>query len=247
MGQKTKCLNHLPKDEPGILEAAAREYFLNASEERLERVIEAGSRLVHYFIRLYGFTHSREDLYQAGVEGLLKALKRYRPDGGSSFTTYAGCLISGEIRHYVRKEASYYQPKLLAGLQRDVENVIQSRLEKDGDVPSLDEIADSLNIRSEAVEEVMRSGLVPLDEIDMSRIASRRMQSFRLPVEDRLLLEQAFYKLSDLQRSIIDMLFFKEMTQEQAAKLLGIQQRKVSRIKLQTLQIIREVYAAEGV
>jgi RNA polymerase sigma-B factor len=60
-------------------------------------------------------------------------------------------------------------------------------------------------------------------------------QSVYLAVENRIALEQAFKNLSGLQREVIDLLYYRELTQEQTAQALGLNQRKVSRVKHKAL------------
>lgn len=88
------------------INSAAEDYFWESTEERLEELVLSATKLIYHFIKIYGVGNSRDELYQVGVEGLLKAVKHFDPRMGSSFATYAGNCIIGEIRHYVRKEAS---------------------------------------------------------------------------------------------------------------------------------------------
>ncbi|NJD01356.1 MAG: sigma-70 family RNA polymerase sigma factor [Ruminiclostridium sp.] len=218
-------------------------YFRNESQENVEKVIEAGRRLILHFIQLYGRGRSREDLYQVGVLGLLKALKRYDPSFGSTFATYAGSFVIGEIRHYVRKETAYYMPRTVEKLQNRMDCLVEDQFSRTGEIPDPESIAKKLNIREEGIYEVMRSGLVPLDEIDLSKVASSRHETFKLPIEERIMLEQAIKKLTDTQRKVIDMLFYKDMTQVQAAENLDMNQRKVSRVLHTGLEKLKKLLA----
>jgi len=216
------------------------EYKKESDNSLLSEIVEAGSGLIHYFIRLYGGGRNLPDLYQVGVEGLLKAVQRFDPNMGAKFTTYAGHCIMGELRHYIRKEASYYNPGCIKGLQYRVEKIVEQILKETGDVPSISEIADKLNLKEESVMEVMKGGLVSFDELDLSKISSRSLESFRLPIEDKLALIQAMKKLNELQKKVLYLLFYRDMTQEQAAAKLGINQRKVSRLKEKGLAALKE-------
>lgn len=229
-----------PEQQENSLERAYQIFEKTRCNENIKRIIQEGSGFIYYFLRLYGSSLNESDLYQVGVEGLLKAVKRYDASLGASFTTYAAHLIVGEIRHFVRKEASYYKPGCIAGLQFKVDKEIEIALKKTGRVPSVQEIADKLNIREESVNEVMKAGLVDFDDIDKSKIASQRLENFKLPIEDQISLTQAVNKLTELQKKVILMLFYRDMTQEQTASLLGFNQRKISRIKEKSLQILRQ-------
>ncbi len=86
----------------------------------------------------------------------------------------------------------------------------------------------------------MKAGFVSFEEIDISRIKSSGYDSFHLPVEDKLALYQAFRRLSKMQRKVVQMLFIKDMSQQQVAEKLCISQRQVSRVKQYSLHLMRE-------
>jgi RNA polymerase sigma-B factor len=222
------------------LQGAVAGYLACRDQEHLHRLVQAGTGLVHHFTALYIPGGPREDAAQAGFEGLLKAAARYDPSRGVAFSTYAGHCIMGEIRHYLRKEASYQRPGWAADLQHRVNRVVEQYLQETGEAPTIGQIAGSLNIREEGVLEIMRCGLVSLDEIDISKVQSIRYESFKLPIEDRISLAMAMNKLSDLQRRVVTLLFYRDMTQSQAAGELGLSQRKVSRILAGALKKLKD-------
>ena len=208
------------------LEQAFAAYRERGGGGELDRVMQAGRRMILYYVKLFSAGSLDEDLVQAGYEGLLKAVKRYDAAAGAGFVTYAGHCIMGEIRHYIRTENAYYKPGCVAELQGKVEQLTQERLKSTGELPQIGELARALNVREESVQAVMRAGLVPLEK---GEIRSLKYESFKLPVEDKILLQQALQRLGELQQRVIGLLFFRRLTQEQAAQQLGINQRKVSR------------------
>lgn len=216
---------------PLLLNDAAKLYFENPSDETLNQVILASEGYVKYFRRLYGGSANYEDLYQAGMEGVLKAIKEYDPGKGASFATFAGHKMMGEIRHWVRKEASYRRPGSISGLQFKVDAFLEKWYKEYGLMPAPEQVAAELGIRVEGVVEVMRAGLVSFEDIDVEAIHSTSYKSFELPIEDRILLSQLYKNLSDGQKKLWHLLFEKRMTQEKTAKELGMSQRQVSREK----------------
>jgi RNA polymerase sigma-B factor len=223
------------------IETAMAAYLKDGSGENLQRLVEAGTRLVNYFAGLYAPGYSRDDVVQSGFEGLLKAVKRYDPERGVAFSTYAGHCIMGEIRHFLRKEAAFHRPGWAVELQGRVNQFIENTLKETGELPSVGQITAALNVREEGLLQVMRAGWVSIDEIDISKIHSQRYESFQLPIEDRIVLKQAIDNLSDIQRKVIAMLFYRDMTQNEAAEELGINQRKVSRILHKSLKLMKSV------
>lgn len=228
------------REKSQSLNTAAWKYFEDNSRESMEIVICSAEGLIKYFARLYGGGCSQDDLFQAGSIGLLKAIKQYDPAKTTSFVTYASHCIIGEIRHMVRKEASYYRPGCIVELQAKVDRVIDEHIKECGIAPDAGYIAQKLKIKEESVIEVMRAGFVSFDEIDAAKIHSAGYDTFHLPIEDRLLLYTAMKKLTDIQRKVIDMLFFKEMSQQQVADRLGMSQRQVSRVKENSVEAIRK-------
>ncbi|HCP15491.1 MAG TPA: RNA polymerase subunit sigma [Peptococcaceae bacterium] len=225
---------------PVPLEDAAKAYFKHHDEDSLEQVIHSASSLIHYFANLYGKQCDREDLYQTGILGLMKALKNYESDKDVKFVTYASHCIIGEIRHLVRKQASYDRPGCIIELQHKVDHIIEEYIKSNESVPTTSYIAQQLHVKEESVDEVMRAGLVSFEELDIQKIHSTSYESFRLPIEDKLTLYQAISKLSGLQKKVIHMLFFQDMSQQQVADQIGMNQKKVSRIKEATIESIRK-------
>ncbi|MBT9140459.1 MAG: RNA polymerase sigma-B factor [Dehalococcoidia bacterium] len=217
------------------LEERYLRYRQSRSEEDLAEVAVAARRLVSHFVRIYTGGNS-DDALQAGMEGLLKAVRRYDPEIGAAFSTYAAHCVMGEIRHFLRKEAAYYRPGCIRELQFRVDQYVEQVLKEREALPAIEEIAVALNVRKEGVLQAMRAGLVAFEEVDASKIRSEKHETFRLPIEDRIVLQQAFRKLSRLQQKVIYYLFYRDLTQVEAAEKLAISQRQVSRVLHKSLK-----------
>jgi len=234
-------LIHMSENEALLtLDEAAQRYFVRQDDEALETVMNSAQKLIRYYAHLYGKGCDRDDLTQTGYLGLMKALKAFDQTKEASFATYASHCIMGEIRHLVRKQASFYRPGCIVELQGKVDRVMEEHLRDQGEVPSVAYIAEKLKVRESAISEVMKAGLVSFDEIDTSKIHSTEYESFRLPIEDRIVLANAFKKLSDLQKKVIQMLFFQDLSQQEVADQTGLTQKKVSRIKKESLERMGE-------
>lgn len=222
------------------IEKIHQSYVNEPNEKNMALLTEACQGLVHYYARLYGGGYCGDDLCQSGFEGLLKAINNFDQELGVKFSTYASHMIIGEIRHFVRKERKYYYPACLENYQEKLNDIIESRLvDRDEQVP-VEELASMLNLRTEAILPVMSAGLVHLGDIEIASIKSKEPESFMLPIEDRLLLSQLMYHLTDIQKDVILMLFHEGMTQEAVAGKLGLTQKQISRIKLKSLQKMRK-------
>ena len=105
---------------------------INYSKDEKDKIIHNYKPLVYHFAKIYGGGYCMDDLVQSGMMGLLKAIDRYDNNKGASFTTYASHYIIGEIRHYVRKEAKYYKPGCINGMQKKVDIIIKDYFHRTG-------------------------------------------------------------------------------------------------------------------
>ena len=225
------------------LEEAVVAYRNDRSEEKLKQVIMAGKPLVYHFANIYSGNRYSEDLIQAGYEGLLKALKRFDPGKGVRFVTFASHYIMGEMRHQLRREASFDRPGWVADIQSRIYRTMDDLLQKTGEPPSLEEIAEAVNIRKEGVIQALQAGRVSLETLDLNQFRHIYYENFKLPIEDQIAVRQALKRLNDMQRRVLYLIFYRDLTQQQVAKKMGIGQRKVSRLMHRGLQSMAEYLA----
>jgi RNA polymerase sigma-B factor len=124
-----------------------------------------------------------------------------------------------------------------------------------GRPPLVEEVAAEVNITPEGVSELMKlfsdTDVKSLDageddEIDVSAIKSLRYETFSLPFEDRILLEQALESLTELQRKVVYLFFYKDLLQTDIAKKLGLSQRKTSRTVASAVKVMKGSEALKG-
>lgn len=227
------------------IELIHQKYLSYPSDDNLSDLVEACQGLIYHYAKLYGGGYCFEDICQSAYEGLLKAIQNFDETRSVKFVTYASHMIIGEIRHFVRKERRYYYPQYLKTYQSKADEIIASNLEEQNTIVSNEDLAEMLNLKPESLLPVMGAGLVHLGHLEVSSIKAKEMESFALPVEDKLLLSQLKYHLTDIQKDVIEMLYRDEMTQEEVAKELGLTQKQVSRIKLKSLKKMRDNKAEE--
>lgn len=225
-------------NNPKNLNQTVCDYFAEEGNADLQNVVAAGTPLVRYYAYLYCGGEAPDDFIQAGFEGLLKALKRFDPIRGVSFTTFAVYYISGEMLHYIRNEASFDRPKWIADLQKRIYKSIDRLTQANQRSPELHEIANDLNIREEGIKQALRARWTSLDELDCSEIKHLRYENFQLPIEDRILISQALDSLNEIQKKVLYLTFYQDYTQAEVGEKLGIGQRRVSRVLNRGLQEI---------
>lgn len=172
----------------------------------------------------------REDLYQAGMLGLVDAYKHYDPNARSKFTTYAYYYIVGEVNKFIRESSNLKLSKDLIKLKRSIYKVYDLMTQKLGRTPSNLEIALYLDIDVEDVDLAINSDVGFVD-IDSSNIKYDNIDNIDLMLEiDRLNRDE---------RELIINRYFNDLTQSEVSKIMGISQVSVSRSEEKVLRKLR--------
>ena len=209
------------------------------------RICATYAPLVEHIARMYQSSgEPLEDLVQVGYVGLLLAVNRFDPNRGVKFQTYASRIITGEIRHYLRDQVGLVRrPRWLGRLTRELDRTVERLQREKGKLPTLEEIAQAMNITPEGVREILQAraarsplSLDSLPDQRIRKIRHLRYESFQLPVEDRITLLQAMERLTEMQRKVLYLLFYQDLTKTEVAQKLRISQRHVSRVMHRALQ-----------
>lgn len=227
-------------------------YRQTGDRRALERIFALHGRLLNHVVRRYAGTSGEpyEDLLQAGYVGLVKAVGGYDLDSTSRFSSYAYAMIDGELRHHFRDTGLVKKPRWARSLYARVAEAT-SRLTADlGRPPLIEEIAHEVNVEPEGVLELMKifldTDVSSLDveraegTEDLSAIRSIEYETFSLPIEDRIQLEQALDTLSELQKKVVYLFFYKDLSQTEIGRMLGLPQRKISRIIADSTKRLRD-------
>ena len=188
---------------------------------------------------------------QVGYVGLIKAVNGYKMDSNARFSSYAYAMIDGELRHHFRDTGLVKRPRWARSLYSHIAEATTKLTGKLGRPPLVDEIAHEVNVTPEGVMEVMKlflnTNVSSLDapggdagEPNVGAIKSLQYDSFSLPIEDRILLEQGLESLSELQRKVVYLFFYKDLSQTEIGKRLGLPQRKVSRIIASSMKSLKD-------
>ena len=225
-----------------------------AAEDR-ERLVSSYIPLVHRLSRRFrDCGEAQEDLVQVGCIGLLKATKKFDPDRGVSFITYAVPVIVGEIKNHLRDHGwAVKVPRKIQTQKLAVQRAVESLGHILGRSPTFSEIAEATEISEAEIYDTFEVGNygrpLSLDaEYDgngtkdistaMDYIGAEDPQFEKL--EDRMDLGQTFCSLTKREKAIIYMKFYVGLSQTEIAKRLGISQMHVSRLQRHALGLLKE-------
>jgi RNA polymerase sigma-B factor len=230
----------------GLIEA----YRERGDRRAVEQIFSTNAKILNHVVGKYtsSSNESYEDLLQVGYVGMMKAVNGYRLDSEAKFSSYAYAMIEGEIKHHLRDTELVKRPRWARSLHAKVSEATSRLTAELGRPPLIEEVASEVNVTPEGVSELTKlfcdTDVVSLDagedeEVDVSAIKSLRYETFSLPVEDRILLDQALESLSELQRKVVYLFFYKDLCQTEIGRKLGLSQRKTSRTVASAVKVLK--------
>ncbi len=244
-GVDTAALPVLTEDEKRTLLTRARAGDLRARRE----MIEGNLRLVLSVVQRFAQRRENlDDLFQVGCIGLIKAIDNFDPALEVRFSTYGVPMIVGEIRRFLRDNNAL---RVSRSLRDTAYRAMQAReqLEKElGREPSMTEISRAVGLPRQDVTAALESVVEPISLEEPiysdSGDAVYVMDQVRdTDGEDSWISALAFRQtakgLSDRERRIMELRYFRGKTQMEVAKEIGISQAQVSRLEKCALQQFR--------
>ncbi|HHV29182.1 MAG TPA: RNA polymerase sporulation sigma factor SigF [Clostridium sp.] len=195
--------------------------------------------------------YETEDIFQIGCIGLIKAINKFDCSFDVKFSTYAVPMIIGEIKRFIRDDGIIKVSRSLKELSNKIRVTKEIMSKELGREPSVSEISDQLGIPVEELVMAMEANCTPeslystvgegesSSTLLIDKIANES-NNHEVDIVDRIDLRKVLDTLKPREKQIIVLRYFKEKTQVQIAKMLGISQVQVSRIEKKILEEIRK-------
>lgn len=248
------------------MEKGNRDNVLLGHGETMELIVmaqkgdkEAKDKLVRHNIGLVksvlrGFTnrgYDVDDLFQIGSIGLLKAIDKFDLSYDVRFSTYAVPMIAGEIKRFLRDDGIIKVSRSLKQTANKVKYTQDTLAKILGREPTIQEISEELKIDKEEIVMALESSYQPdylydviyqndgnplylIDKISLEEDNEKE-------IIDNILLKELLSRLKDRDRQVIILRYFKDKTQVEVAKLLGISQVQVSRIEKRIIEDMKKM------
>jgi RNA polymerase sporulation-specific sigma factor len=220
--------------------------YREGDEEAGERLVELNLPLVYSIAaRFRERCDDAGDLVECGTIGLVKAMKTFDLSRGCAFSTYAVPLIFGEIRRFLRDDGiikvSREEKRVAVLINRERER--RRILGLPVDVYTLAEV---LGITPQDVASAMFSDVAPrsleesvFDDDDSTTLGSLIADESDSDSFDKLALRMAIETLDEQRREIVYLRYYKDYSQAQTAKVLGLSQVKISREEKKIIELLR--------
>ena len=225
----------------------------DGDQSALEELITANMGLIRSISLRFTVSGAElDDLMQLGTIGMIKAARSFDFSYDTAFSTYAVPMIMGEIRRFLRDDGMIKVSRDLKSQGAKIMALRERFISEHGRDPKLSELSEIMGISPEDIATAMDatstvcslSDPIKGDDEGLTLEGSIPDRSGALDeLTDRLALSEAIRSLPPLWREIIIMRYYKDMSQSETGKRLGLTQVKISREEQKILSALREALA----
>jgi RNA polymerase sporulation-specific sigma factor len=190
-----------------------------------------------------------EDLFQIGCLGFLKAIYRFNTDYEVQLSTYAVPMIIGEIKRFLRDDGMIKVSRSIKELFIKIRAIQEEEIKKGKEEIGINDLANKLNVSKEeivvAIEsssyiESLDKNIYPDDDTSFIDKIAKESNEYN-NVLNKITISKMLQKLDEKEKKVILFRYFKEKTQTEISKILGMTQVQVSRLEKRALEKMRIV------
>lgn len=224
-----------------------KEYIYRSQQgdnQARDLLVEKNIRLVWSVVqRFMNRGYDPDDLFQIGSIGLIKSIDKFDLSYDVRFSTYAVPMIIGEIQRFIRDDGSVKVSRSLKETANKIRRTRDELTTKLSRSPTILEISEALDIPPEEVVHALEAAKSPhsIHQTVFENDGDPITLLDQIPDEDtswfdKLSLEEAINHLSERERLIVYLRYYKDQTQSEVAERLGISQVQVSRLEKKILE-----------
>lgn len=201
--------------------------------------------LVHACVKRFnGRGIEYDDLFSAGCMGLVKAVDGFDPQRGVQFSTYAVPVILGEIKRLFRDGGTVKVSRSLKELSLKVTKKREEYFSANGKEPTVSVLAEIFETSPEQIAQAIGAGIPASSLTDGNEESGGqidvRIEGPEEKLTERICLSEAIERLEPLDKKLIQLRYFRYLTQMETAKIMGMTQVQVSRREKKILSLLRK-------
>lgn len=202
--------------------------------------------------RFNGRGYELEDLYQIGCIGFIKSIKRFDTSFDVKLSTYAVPYMIGEIKRYIRDDGQIKVSRSIKETGIKIKELQREHLNRTGEEIKIEDIQKELKISKEDVMLALEASRSVESIESATYVNNKNGNSINLidklssskneqeVLTNKLAIKEMINKLEKRDKEVILLRYYKEKTQAQVAKILGVTQVQVSRIERKILEKMRK-------
>ena len=225
----------------------------------LDRLIRQNNGLIWSIVKRFtNRGYELEDLYQIGCIGFIKSIKRFDTSFDVKLSTYTVPYILGEIKKHIRDDGPVKVSRSIKELYIKIRELQKEYLIKKGKEITIEEMAKILKISKEDINIAIESAR-PVESLENQVFENKGEKSISLAdkistqkdeqelITNKIVVKDLIKELEDKDKEVILLRYYKEKTQSQIAKILGISQVQVSRIEKKVLEKMKNKLAQKEI
>lgn len=187
-----------------------------------------------------------DDLIQLGTLGFIKALNNFNTDFGVRFSTYAVPMIAGEIKRFIRDNGAIKVSRSIKSQNQKINKFIEEYRQNNQKEPTISHIAEFMGIEESEVVFIMDSAKYPVSiyaETEEDGLTLADKLTGKDNGEDyleKLVLRDLIESFDERDKKIIILRYYRDKTQTEIAKELGVSQVQISRLEAKILERLRK-------
>lgn len=219
-------------------------------ERAKEQLITHNVSLVKCIVKRYlGKGVEYDDLFQIACMGFLKAIAGFDESFGVKFSTYAVPMIAGEIKRFMRDDGAIKVSRAIKQTAKEMNAYVETYTAEQGKSPSVKQLAEKFGVDETEAVFILGSSKMP---VSLYATAEHKDGNERELIEtiaadddseewlDKMVLRGAIDELCERDKKIIVLRYFRDMTQSEVARQVGVSQVQVSRIENRIIKEFRE-------
>lgn len=220
----------------------------DGDQEARDEIVSNNLRLVWSVVqRFLNRGYEPDDLFQIGCIGLLKSVDKFDLSFDVRFSTYAVPMIIGEIQRFLRDDGTVKVSRSIKEQGNKIRRAKEELSKVYGRVPTVNEIAEHLEITAEEVVFAQEASKQPAsihetvyeNDGDPITLLDQIADTNETKWFDKIALKDAIEELEEREKLIVYLRYFKDQTQSEVAERLSISQVQVSRLEKKILQQIK--------
>ncbi|WP_339146563.1 MULTISPECIES: RNA polymerase sporulation sigma factor SigF [unclassified Sutcliffiella] len=221
----------------------------SGEQEARDTIVQKNMRLVWSVVqRFMNRGYEPDDLFQIGCIGLLKSVDKFDLSYDVKFSTYAVPMIIGEIQRFIRDDGSVKVSRSLKEVANKIRKAKDELSKRYGRVPTVNEIAEFLEITAEEVVLAQEAARAPSsihetvyeNDGDPITLLDQIADHSEHRWFDKIALKEAIEELDEREKLIVYLRYYKDQTQTEVAQRLGISQVQVSRLEKKILHQMKD-------
>lgn len=226
----------------------------NGDELAKEKLVKANSPLIKSLIKRYlnkGIEY--DDLFQLGSLGFIKAIYNFDESFNTRFSTYVVPMVIGEIKRFMRDDGAIKVSRAIKAQNIKINKYIEEFVKNEYRRPTYEELAKAFNMELSDLIFTMDSSKMPIsiytpsDEDDGkgSFLLDKYTCDNSNDMVDNLVLKEVLRNLNERDKQIIILRFFRDKTQSEIAKLLGVSQVQISRLENKIIDKMKQAILSD--